>query len=292
MKFHSKIINDIKSKVVLALTARSLKNNPDKAVDLVKVSLPYWEFLKNDDVDAWDKTIKVNNLWLLTSDNVLIEDTCWTAAAKTGAVNCLESWPADKYLHKGQQIWGDEMSGLGVPKHGGGNVLHSIGPITFEPKVNYLILKWIKESRLDVNQKTVGGVTPLHASAAHGHPAGIEVLMQSGASMHAKTNASATPLEYAVKYGSFETTKKMLSWGGWTIDEPAKIRVLEAALTARLQEPMEMLFLSDGFFNFEKDDEKMALERWRELRERVGRKVSGLEYRNAEKLLAIKKLKN
>lgn len=265
-----------------------LKNRKGTAENLVSGSLPYWEALKNDDIEAWNALPKVESLWLLTDDNLLIEDTCWTAAAKTGAINCLNSWNPDKQLHCGQQIWGSEEHGLGVKRGGGGNVLHSISSITFEPKINYLIQKWIKEHGVKVNQKNVDGLTPLHTCAAHGHAAGVEALMQTGADITNKSKTGATPLEYAVKMGTFETTKKLLAWGGWNVDREAKDRVLEASLSARLQEPMEMLFLVDGFFVEEAGKEHDALFKWKELRAKVGRKVTGLEYRNAEKLIRQK----
>ena len=52
-----------------------------------------------------------------------------------------------------------------------------------------------------------------------------------------------------------------------------------------------MLFLVDGFFNDEIGKEHDALFKWKEMRAKVGRKVTGLEYRNAEKLMSQKSSK-
>lgn len=265
-----------------------LKNQNGFPVQLVSDSLKYWENIKKDDIEEWDSLPAQNHLWLLTEEGLLIRDTKWTAAAKTGSIKLLENWSPDIYLHSGQEIWGDQESGISRA-YGEGNVLHSLAPMSFEPKVNYLILKWIKENNLDVNKCNRKGVTPLHAFAAHGHPPGIEALMQSGASLHNKTNSGATPTELVFKYGSFESMKKIMSWGGWNIDANAKERALKAALSARLVEPMEMYVLTEGMFSEEKGDGKKSLERWRIMRESVGRKVTGLEYRNAEELICGKK---
>ena len=225
-----------------------IHRNPDLVVEWVKECIPYWEALRHDDPVEWAALPPKAFLWLVTSEGSLVEDTKWTAAAKTGARECLQAWSPDKLLKEGQQVWGTAEEGFGVPMFGGGSVLHSIAPLTFDPKIAYLVKGWLEAKVVDATQASWEGVSPLHVFGAYGHASGIEVLMQHGADPSLTTKTGATPLEYAAKYGTAETVKKLLHWGAWNVTKAEQERVLDAAITGRLGKGMEAVFLRARLF--------------------------------------------
>jgi hypothetical protein len=238
-----------------------LHKQPERVIDWVKESVPYWEALRHDDHEAWLALPSRDRLWLVTSEGALVEDTKWTAAAKTGARECLLAWTPDKELAQGQQVWGTAENGFGHPKFGGGSVLHSIAPLTFDPKIAYLIKDWIEQGHVPPLRSSWEGVTPLHVFGAYGHAAGIELLMQHKADPTALTRTGACPLEYAAQYGTVETVKKLLHWGAWNVGPQEQERVLKAAIEGRAGKDMEAVFLRSRLFP--------SVEDWVSLRERV-----------------------
>lgn len=230
-------------------------------LDFVKESSPYWEALKNDDLAAWNELPERSSFWQITNDNNLVEDTKWTAASKAAALKCLDLWTPDSELRMGQQIWGNINEKIKRPKYGGGSVLHSMAHLTFDPKVSYMLKGWLDKKAVSVNQSTWEKVSPIHVFAAHGYPSGVEVLMQCGADISAKTKIGATPVEYAAQYGDISTLKRILYWGGLNIDEEDKIRVFKACISGKDNKKKEELFLRERIFN--------TLEQWQDLKIKI-----------------------
>jgi hypothetical protein len=119
--------------------------------------------------------------------------------------------------------------------------------------------KWLNPS-----QQTWDGLTPLHACAAYGHASGIELLMQKGADVLAKTKTGATPLEYAARLGTAGTVLKILHWGGGNLSEEDRQKALEAAIKARAGKRMEIVFIKQRLFS--------SVQEWKEVKERVLKK--------------------
>ena len=117
-------------------TYLTLRNGVGAVSPLLKESEPYWDALKNDDTKAWSLLPFKERLWLISDSGVLVEDTKWTAAAKCSSKKCLRDWVPDNNLNKGQKIWGDTHF-FGSPKHGGGNLLHSVQHLTDIPEVAF-----------------------------------------------------------------------------------------------------------------------------------------------------------
>lgn len=229
-------------------TYLTLRNGVGAVSPLLKESEPYWEALKNDDTKAWSLLPFKERLWLISDSGVLVEDTKWTAAAKCSSKKCLRDWAPDNNLDKGQKIWGDTHF-FGSPKHGGGNLLHSVQHLTDIPEVAFKLNDLLKNKWLSVNQKTWDGLTPLHACGAYGHPQGVELLMQHGGDLYLLSDTGASPLEMAAKYGRPETALRMLSWGGWNLHMGQKERVLRAVAVASAGLEMEEIFLRGHYYH-------------------------------------------
>lgn len=229
-------------------TYLSLQKGVPAASSWLKASEPYWEALKNDDIKAWDSLPKKERFWLISDSGVLVEDTKWTAAAKCSSKKCLMAWSADLELNKGQRVWGDTHF-FGTPKHGGGNLLHSVQHLIDIPEVAYKLSGFLKTRYLSVNQKTWDGLTPLHACGAYGHPQGVELLMQHGGDLYLLSDSGASALEMAARYGRPETAIRMLSWGGWNLHMAQKERVLQAVANAAQGLEMEEIFLRGHYYH-------------------------------------------
>lgn len=228
-------------------TYLALRKGVPVASAWLKESDPYWNALKNDNPEEWSLLPEKEKFWLVSDAGVLVEDTKWTAAAKCNAIKCLKTWKPDENLNRGQKIWGDTHF-FGEPKHGGGNILHSIQHLTNNPEISYRLKDLVSGRWLDINQRTWDGLTPLHACGAYGYAPGVELLMQNGADMYILSNSGASALEMAAQYGRPETAIRMLSWGGWNLRFAQKERVLKAAAHPLAGLEMEEIFLRGHYF--------------------------------------------
>lgn len=65
----------------------------------------------------------------------------------------------------------------------------------------------------DVNEKNVGGQTPLHCAAARGSVPMVRFLLEHGAAVDAQDNHQATPLHEAVRNDKYEVVEWLLVFG-------------------------------------------------------------------------------
>ena len=192
-----------------------LNRDPRELPRVLRDSEPFWNALRDDRVDFFKDQPLPKRLWMFSdSEQVLFEDTFWTAAARMGAKQCLLQLPKNSLLHEGQIIW-LEKSGWFYPTQVGSNFLHSVAPITKDSDLLFAFRDWIRDWRLDVQATTDHGVQPIHAFAAHGHPTGIEMLMQAGADPLVKTQSGHYPIDLAKQFHQPQSVvDKLIYWGG------------------------------------------------------------------------------
>jgi ankyrin repeat protein len=81
------------------------------------------------------------------------------------------------------------------------------------------IVKFLVQSRADINSSNRFSETPLHAAAEKGHLEIVKFLVQSGAEKDTKDNQNQTPLNFAAFYGHLEIVKFLVESGA---DKEAK----------------------------------------------------------------------
>ena len=79
------------------------------------------------------------------------------------------------------------------------------------------------EGGADPKRKTVSadgsGPSPLHAACQHGHPNCVQMLIDHGADVNARTNKARTPVFNAARFGNASCLRKLLKAGG-NVDMP------------------------------------------------------------------------
>jgi cytohesin len=94
-----------------------------------------------------------------------------------------------------------------VPNVDGFGALHAIAEVNYpEP------LPWLLSKKLDIEQRTHKGHTPLHIASALGHVGTLKALLDAGADPFAKSPEGATARYIALAEGKKESVSALDEW--------------------------------------------------------------------------------